>query len=191
MRLLSATGPFLGGIRHGAADWAQSRHERFRACADVLLAWPSPPLSCEPASKSLGRASSTAHLWTWISIAFHERTLSCSSTTGQGALQRPWRWSGYNQRPIRNNGKSLHSPARLECWPRIGRKSGCVTNLVYARRKASAYLPATAPHAVGLSSAPGTLAPPCAYGFRFGPVHPVSKVLKFFKLFGQRLSTET
>jgi hypothetical protein len=28
-------------------------------------------------------------------------------------------------------------------------------------------------------------------GSRFGPVYPVSKLLKFFKLFGQRLSTET
>jgi len=54
-----------------------------------------------------------------------------------------------------------------------------------------AYPPATAPHAVGMSSAPGTLAPPCAYGFRFGTVYPVSKALKFLKLFGQRLRTET
>jgi hypothetical protein len=49
------------------------------------------------------------------------------------------------------------------------------------------------PHgaAASLSSAPGRLAPPRAHGFRFGPVYPVSKLLKFFKLFGQRLSTET
>jgi hypothetical protein len=49
------------------------------------------------------------------------------------------------------------------------------------------------PHgaAANLSSAPGTLAPPRACGFRFGPAYPVSKLLKFFKLFGQRLLTET
>jgi hypothetical protein len=49
------------------------------------------------------------------------------------------------------------------------------------------------PHgaAASLSSAPGTLAPPRACGFRLGPVYPVSKLLKFFKLFGQRLRKET
>jgi hypothetical protein len=49
------------------------------------------------------------------------------------------------------------------------------------------------PHgaAANLSSAPGTLAPPRACGFRFGPAYTVSKLLKFFKLFGERLRKET
>ena len=32
--------------------------------------------------------------------------------------------------------------------------------------------------------------PPCASCFRFGPSHPVSKLLKFFKLLGQYTNTE-
>jgi hypothetical protein len=44
----------------------------------------------------------------------------------------------------------------------------------------------------GHSSAPGvTLMPPRATRSSFGPSYAVSKLLKFFKLFGQRLNTES
>jgi hypothetical protein len=42
------------------------------------------------------------------------------------------------------------------------------------------------------SSAPRvTLVPPREYRFNFGLLYLVSKLLKFFKLFGQRLNTES
>jgi hypothetical protein len=55
------------------------------------------------------------------------------------------------------------------------------------------YPPAAAPHGVAanLSFAPGPLAPPCTYCFRFGPAHPISKLLKLFKLLSQHLNTMT